>query len=121
MNNRPLIPVTSEPRDQLPLTPNHVLQLRAVVMPWSQTSDQDSFSRRSWKQAAYLAEQFWRRWRDEYLPLLQQRAGRCTRSHDNLRQGDVVLIVDNLVPRGVWPLGVIEVTKESSDGRVRSV
>ncbi|XP_043196375.1 uncharacterized protein LOC122367397 [Amphibalanus amphitrite] len=35
MNNRPLIPVTSDPRDQLPLTPNHMLQLRAVVMPWS--------------------------------------------------------------------------------------
>ena len=106
MNNRPLIPVTSDPRDQVPMTPNHLLQLRSVVMPSSVASAKDLFSRKSWKRASFLAEQFWRRWRTEYLPLLQERAGRCTRSQTNIQRGDIVLVVDNSVPRGVWPLGL---------------
>ena len=121
MNNRPLIPVTSDPRDQLPLTPNHLLHLRSIVVSHEIISDKDYFSRKSWKRASFLAEQFWRRWRTEYLPLLQERAGRFKRSQENLQQGDVVLVVDDSVPRGVWPLGLIEEVKISADSRVRSV
>ena len=121
MNNRPLVPVTNDPRDQQPLTPNHILHLSAIVMPKSTVSDRDVFSKKSWKRASYLAEQFWRRWRTEYLPLLQQRTGPFLRSQVNLQQGDVVVIVDDSVPRGVWPMGLIEGVKQSSDNRVRSV
>ena len=121
VNNRPLVPVSCDPRDQQPLTPNHLLHLRAIVMPRSVVSDRDEFSKKSWKRASYLAEQFWRRWRTEYLPLLQQRSGPFLRSQVNLRQGDVVLIADNSVPRGTWPMGLIEEVKHSSDERVRSV
>ena len=121
MNNRPLVPVTNDPRDQQPLTPKNILHLSAIVMPKSTVSDRDVFSKKSWKRASYLAEQFWRRWRTEYLPLLQQRTGPFLRSQVNLQQGDVVVIVDDSVPRGVWPMGLIEEVKQSSDNRVRSV
>ena len=118
INNRPLTPFSTDAFDQPPLTPNHLLLLRSVVFP---PSSAEWDHRRSWKQAGYLAEQFWRRWRAEYLPLLQERGGRATRSRVNIKKGDVVLMVDDTVPRGVWPLGRIEDAFASADGRVRSV
>ena len=40
----------------------------------------------------------------------------------NLKMNDVVLIVDNNLPRNLWQLGrVVEVHNSSQDGRVRSV
>ena len=122
INNRPLTPVSADPRDETPLTPNHILHLECVTLPsCSATTDCDLVGRRQWRRAAYLAEQFWRRWRREYLPLLQTRAGRSTRSSTNMKPGDIVLMVDDAVPRGTWPLGRVEAAPVSADGRVRTV
>ena len=122
MNNRPLIPVSADPRDQLPISPNHLLHLRCVTLPgMDKPAEQDLVGRKQLKQVAYLAEMFWRRWRQEYLPLLQQRAGPSTRSKTNVREGGVVLLVDDSVPRGVWPMGRVEEAYAGADGRVRTV
>ena len=121
MNNRPLVPVTSDPRDELPLTPNHILHLKCVTPLCDSSSEDDLDGPKRWRQAAYLAEQFWRSWRQMYLPLLQQRSGPATRSRTNMRAGDVVVLVDDAVPRGVWPLGRVEEALVGKDGRVRSV
>ena len=116
MNNRPLTPVTADPRDELPLTPNHLLHLRSVTLPASMVADRDAIGRKDWRRASFLAEQ-----RTEYLSLLQERPRRWTRKQANLKQGDVVLIVDSSVPRAVWPLGLIKEVKASEDLRVQSV
>jgi len=122
MNNRPLTPVSADLRDEVPLTPNHLLHLQCVNLPSSDVPTHgDLVGRKQWKQAAYMTEQFWRRWRQEYLPLLQTRNGPCTRSKANMKPGDVVLMVDDSVPRGTWPLGRVEKTSIGSDGRVRTV
>ena len=34
--------------------------------------------------------------------------------------GDIVLLVDDTVPRGQWPLGKVVQVRESRDGLVRS-
>ncbi|XP_043214441.1 uncharacterized protein LOC122377914 [Amphibalanus amphitrite] len=121
MNNRPLVPVSSDPRDEVPLTPNHILHLKCVTPVCDSSSEDDLDGPKRWRQAAYLAEQFWRSWRRLYLPLLQQRSRAATRSRTNLRIGDVVVMVDESVPRGVWPLGLVKETLMGKDGRVRSV
>ncbi|KAG1674657.1 DNA transposase THAP9 [Nymphon striatum] len=62
-----------------------------------------------WKQVQYLTNLFWRRWLNEYLLLLQRRQKGVARQ-ENLKIGDIVLMADNRLPRGQWPLGrVIEV------------
>ena len=118
MNNRPLTPVAVDALDELPLTPNHLLLLRCIRFP---PSDTVFDHRKSWRQAGYLADQFWRRWRKEYIPLLQQRPGPTARSRTNVTKGDIVLLVDESVPRGVWPMGRVEEVYVGTDGRVRSV
>ena len=123
LNNRPLTPLSCDPADPEPLTPNHLLNLGTdcVAMPFGLADGGDSHSRKRWKQVRYLSEVFWRRWRAEYLPLLQERPQAWTRSRANVRTGDIVLVVDDSVPRGQWPLGLVEDVKVGADGLVRSV
>ena len=119
LNSRPLTPVSADPRDQRPLTPNDILVLRNTEIPVGLFQKDDLLSKKHWRQAQYLAEQFWARWKKSYVPLLQERAVE-QRSKRNLMVGDVVVLVDKSVPRGNWPFGLIKQLKISSDGLVRS-
>ena len=67
-----------------------------------------------------MADLFWHRWSKEYLVLLQERQ-KWTRVKENLKEGDVVLVVDPTAPRGSWPLGRVLETKPDGRGLVRSV
>ena len=122
LNSRPLTPFSPDLRDSEPLTPNHILLLDAghVTMPVSLFRNLDQTQKR-WKQAQYLANMFWRRWRTEYLPVLQERCRVMTRSQSNVLPDDIVLLVDGGVPRGQWPLGRVTRVKRGADGLVRSV
>ena len=41
--------------------------------------------------------------------------------HDNVKIGDLVLIVDENSPHGCWPLGLVVEVIQERDGLVRSV
>ena len=57
----------------------------------------------------------------EYLPSLQQRQ-KWSHADQNFAVGDVVLLLDETLPRGSQPLGcVLEVFPNQSDGLVRNV
>ena len=73
-----------------------------------------------WKVVNYLTAVFWRRWMKEYLPTLQTRQ-KWISQHRNFVKEDLVIIVTECVPKGQWPLGLIEETIEDSDGMVRTV
>ena len=123
VNSRPLVPPSSDPLDAPPLSPNDILLLEAgseaTLLNTFTGSDKDH--RKMWKHASYMADVFWRRWRREYAPLLQQRPVSTARARQNLAVGDLVLMVDDSVPRGQWPIGRVESVKMSKDGLVRSV
>jgi uncharacterized phosphosugar-binding protein len=58
-----------------------------------------------------LADIFWTRWLNEYLPLLQKRQ-KWIDSKENVKVGDIVLVVENS-PRNMWTMGrVLEVIKD---------
>lgn len=117
LNNRPLVPASFDCKEEIALTPNHLLLLRcntAVLEDITQNYN------RGWRQASYLAGVFWRRWMREYLPILQVRQKWC-RSYRNLKVGDLVLISSDGTSRNQWPLGIIEECHPSKDGLVRQV
>ena len=66
-----------------------------------------------------LAERFWKRWVAEYLPSLQRRQ-RWVERKVNIKEGDLVLVVDSQAPRSHWPLARISEVFTGSDGLVRS-
>ena len=67
-----------------------------------------------------IAQQFWKRWHNEYLQLLQQRR-KWTDSKDNLQIDDVVLLRDKEAHRNDWRMGVVNQKFPNDDGKVRTI
>ncbi|XP_069992561.1 uncharacterized protein [Penaeus vannamei] len=119
INGRPLTRVTDDPDCLQPLTPSMLLNLKGSPGPVMNTDNKNLYARRRWKQVQYLADLFWKRWSKEYLPLLQERQ-KWNIKRRVVKKGDIVLALDERLPRGTWPLArVIEVMCDS-DGHVRS-
>lgn len=55
----------------------------------------------------------------EYLPLLQHRP-KWRNVTENVRVNDIVLVMDENLPRGEWPLGLVCEVNCGRDGLVRS-
>ena len=119
LNSRPLTAVSSDSRDSEPLTPNHLLLLRGGHLPPGVFTDDHEPTRR-WRKIQCLAERFWIRWRREYLPLLQKRQKWNIRQK-NLGPGDIVLMIDEALPRGQWPLAKVVDAVKDRRGLVRQV
>ena len=68
----------------------------------------------------HLANEFWVRWKKEYLLSLQQRQ-RWTKPRRNMCVGDVVIIKDEDEPRNKWQLARVTQTFQSADGHVHKV
>ncbi len=121
INGRPLTKVSDDPRDVAAITPNHLLLLKSNhCMPPGIFSKSDCYGKRRWKQVQYLADIFWKRWIKEYLPTLQKRQ-KWHEVKRNLAKDDVVLVVDETLPQGNWPIARVLETKAGRDGLVRSV
>ena len=119
VNSRPITKVSDDVRDSAALTPNHFLLLNSgsLSVP-AEFSDTDSHRLR-WRCVQHFANLFWQKWIKEYLPDLQKRQ-KWQRPQRNVRVGDVVLVVREGTPRGVWPLALVMSVDEGADGRVRS-
>jgi transposase InsO family protein len=121
LNSRPLTTSSDDPKDLNAITPASLLTLRcSTLLPPGIFDKKDCYSRRRWKQIQFLADEFWRRWRKEYIPSLQLRS-KWRNIQQNLVVGDVVLVVEENQPRNVWSLGRVVATYPSADGLVRSV
>jgi hypothetical protein len=121
MNSRPLTTVSSDPNDLEPLTPNMLLNLKSDrPLPPDVFEKTDNHSRKRWRQVQYLADLFWKRWRREYLSSLQERQ-KWTNIRRNLQVNDLVLLVDEMVPRGQWSMGRVIETYPDSQGLVRKI
>ena len=123
INSRPLtyVDMTSCDADE-PLTPSQLLTLKSKVVlpPPGQFVKEDMYCRRRWRRVQFLANDFWGRWRREFLPALQKRR-KWTDIKDNLIKGDIVLMVSDDLPRCQWPRAIVINTHPSEDGLVRKV
>ena len=119
LNNRPLTPLSNDPNDLDPLTPNHLLKLGSPF-PFAPciTENCDLYGKRRWKQVQYLTDIFWTRWIREYIPILQARQ-KWTKKRIPLKIGDLVLVTDQLLPRNQWRIGRITQVFPSHDGSIR--
>ena len=120
VNGRPITKLSDDPSDLEPLTPNHLLLLRAgPTLPPGRFVKQDLYGRR-WRQVQHMSDVFWKRWTKEYLPGLQLRH-KWQDVKDKLRVGDLILIKDENTPRNLWPLGCVTQAFAGKDDTVRSV
>ena len=124
VNSRPLtVDSLVDPLSPNPLTPNHLLTLKTKVIlpPPGIFQDADMYSRKRWRRVQHLANEFWIRWKKEYLLTLQKRH-KWSKVRRDMRIGDIVIIKDDeLVPRNKWQLARVVDIFPSADGYVRNV
>ena len=119
LNSRPLTYQSADPKDDVPLTPNHFLhgQMGGQFAP--ENVDTTEFNpRKRWRKVQELISHVWTRWMKEYLPMLNTRP-KWTEVVADMKEGDVVLALDSNLPRGHWPSGRIVETYPGKDGRTR--
>ncbi|XP_014207267.1 uncharacterized protein LOC106638541 [Copidosoma floridanum] len=113
LNSRPLCPLTDDPLDLNPLTPAHLLTLRAsyFVPEHDLLAERVSPLQRR-KLISQSVQVFRKRWSSEYLSILQARSKWLTPQR-SMQVGDLILIKNELTPSGKWPLGrIIEIFKD---------
>ena len=82
--------------------------------------NKDIYIRRRWKQVQYLADLFWKRWSREYLITLQKRQ-KWLNLRKNVQINDIILIMEDNLPRNQWCMGKIEEIFRDQDDLIRKV
>ena len=119
LNSRPLTYQSSDPREDVPLTPNHFLhgQMGGQFVPDS-VETTPLPPRQRWRKLRGIISRVWRRWLKECIPALNSRP-KWTSEFRDLKVGDVVLVIQPDTPRGRWPLGRIAEVYPGRDGHTR--
>ncbi|KAL0153126.1 hypothetical protein M9458_051582, partial [Cirrhinus mrigala] len=121
VNNRPLtVDGLSDLIGLEPLTPNHLLAMKSSVPlpPPGTFVREDLYAKKRWRRVQYLCEQFWGRWRIEYLGNISLRQ-RWHTPRRNVQVGDVVIVKEGEALRNEWRMArVLKVCKDD-DGLVR--
>ncbi|XP_045167568.2 uncharacterized protein LOC123530855 [Mercenaria mercenaria] len=123
VNSRPLtVANVNDPLSVTPLTPNHLLTMKTSIIlpPPGNFQTNDMYCKRRWRRVQFLLNQFWTRWRNEYLQNLQVRK-KWTSVKRNLSNGDIVLVRDDNLARNNWKIGRVQEVFKDSDGLVRKV
>ena len=123
LNSRPLtVDGLRDPDSLAPLTPNHLLTMKSkiVLPPPGKFQEADKYSRRRWRRVQHLANEFWCRWKKEFLQSLQLRQ-KWLKPQRDLRNDDIVLIKDDCLARNHWQLARVTKANRDEDGHVRTV
>ena len=75
------------------------------------------------KHLASVLNHFWKRLRSEYLNELREShrySAKRTPSYPSVNEGDVVVVHDDALPRGLWKLGRIQEVLTGRDGQPRA-
>ena len=123
VNGRPLtVTNLNDPQGLEPLTPNHLLTMKSAkaLPPPGEFVREDMYGKKRWRHVQYLAEQFWSRWRKEYLANIALRQ-RWHTPRRNLKVGDIVMMKGDDANRNEWRLGRVTGTTFDKDGLIRRV
>lgn len=116
LNSRPLCAITEDPNDLDYLTPAHFLSGGPVLT----IIDTEKDVRTRWHMTQKIFQDIWKKWKAEYLCELSSRS-KWKQPQANIEIDDVVVIHDDNIPAGKWPLGRVTDVHPGSDGKVRVV
>ncbi len=123
VNSRPLtVENLNDPKSCEPLTPNHLLSMKTKILlpPPGEFQRSDLYCRKQWRRVQHLLNQFWTRWKKEFLQALQTRP-KWIQSKRDFKRGDIVIVKEENSPRNSWRLARVDQTYEDADGHVRKV
>lgn len=119
VNTRPLTYVPQESAEVEALTPNHFIRGLPSTggEMWKPAAAEAEALRDNYKRSQSLADKFWKRWLEEYLPSINLRSKWHAES-EPIMVGEVVFLADN-DNRKTWVRGMVQDVIRSSDGRIR--
>ena len=123
LNSRPLtVDTLSDPASYKPLSPMNILTMKSKVVapPPGIFQQSDVYCRKRWRRVQHIANEFWARWKKEYLQSLQERQKWDTR-RINFDVDDIVLVKQIDTARNQWPMAKVIKVNKGEDGLVRSV
>lgn len=107
LNSRPITPLSTDPNDLEALTPGHFLIGRPLIsVPSPNVLDVNRNRLSRYQYIEQMRQQFWARWRKEFLAELQQRS-KWQVDKEGLNINDIVVIKETNVPPMKWRLGRI--------------
>ncbi|KRX41859.1 hypothetical protein T09_12725, partial [Trichinella sp. T9] len=127
-NARPLTLVEEEPGGPAPLSPFQLLTGRTYTdlpavddrdVNWRPPGGRTQRWENWWRYRQQLIAKWWRLWRSGYLATLHTRP-KWRRHVEGSQPNDLVLILEDNVPRGRCPLSVVAELLQGSDGVARA-
>ena len=116
-NSRPLTAETiSDPQSLTPLSPSNLLAMKSrLIMPQPGSFVRpDLYNRGQQRRVQHVADEFWYRWRKEFLSNFQARS-KLTAEIRNFKINDIVLIETDAA-RNSQPMGrILEINKHENN------
>ncbi|GBM70280.1 hypothetical protein AVEN_63925-1 [Araneus ventricosus] len=120
LNSKPLVPLSSDPRDVRALTPGHFLIGSPLLEILDSNHEGDLRLTSRWHLIQSIRQNFWKQWTRDYFHHLQQRP-KWTRLNPELQVGDLVAIHESTSPPLTWRLGHLKETYPGPNRLVRVV
>lgn len=121
LNSRPLIAIHDDPETGTAVTPGDFLIGRPLLSRVHPLIDQAVPDNRLqyYQRLQKMMQHFWDRWSKEYLCELQTR-NKWKMPQENVKAGDVVILMEDNLPPNSWRIGRITETHPGPDSLVRS-
>ncbi|XP_050295695.1 uncharacterized protein LOC126735671 [Anthonomus grandis grandis] len=121
LNSRPLSPISSDPNDLNAVTPSHFLLLEPITaLPDFDLTNCKLNTLTRWQLLVRMCQDFWKRWRNEYLHTLSQRY-KWNASSNPPKIDMLVLIKNEQLPPSKWEFARVVKLHQGSDGICRVV
>ena len=123
LNFRPITHVSADPTDMEALSPAQILfpgvKITASSNVLAPAPPDGEVLRYSFQRARALVNAFWKRWSKDYISTLRDRS-KWLKTKPDLKVGQLVLLVDEVLARDAWKLGRI-VSVSGDESHVRTV
>lgn len=120
LNSRPLCELSTNPNDLSVLSPAHILNIIIEAAPDEDLSETRTGYLSRWQLVQKVAQDFWYRWRMEYLNQLQVRH-KWNEKRPDIKIGELVIIKDLNLPSCKWPMGRVIKLHHGNDGMIRVI
>ena len=125
INSRPMtVDTINDVNSPMPLSPINILTMKSnvVLPPPGEFPRQELYLKKRWRRVQHIANEFWSRWRKEYLQDLQNRK-KWRNVERNFKVGDIVILKDHTMMdiRNKFPMCKIVNVFNDESGNVRFV
>ena len=121
VNSRPITTVSTDAADLEALMPQDFLMGNQSInhpLEAADSAELTVFSEKRWKVVQHPTNAVWERWLKEFVPELNVKQ-KWLRNGRAIIVGDVVLYMEQGMPRNQWPLGCVTAVHPGLDGVVR--